>query len=262
MRYGGHTPCVAVASDAADPKLVLDAGTGLQLFSKLLNGRTFEGTILLTHLHWDHTHGLPFFPAGDRDGARVTVVMPAQGDPKELMTRVISPPHFPIEPDQLRGEWTFANLDEGTHEVEGYEVLALEVPHKGGRTFGYRVSDAEGAIAYISDHSPISEGEGPAGHGEYHEAALRLAEDVDVLLHDAQYTAAEFVERSTFGHCTTDYAVELAERAGAKRVLLFHHDPARSDDELDDIVASYSGRSLRVEAATEGDEVDVKTSRG
>ena len=111
-------------------------------------------------------------------------------------------------------------------------MLAREIPHPGGRAFGYRVSDGRSSLAYLSDHGPIALGPGPDGWGPYHEAALALADGVDLLLHDAQYTAAELPARAAFGHSAADYAVALAERAGAKRVALFHHDPLRTDDEV------------------------------
>lgn len=251
MRYGGHTSCVAIAHDDEPPVLVLDAGTGLRALAPLLQGAPFRGTMLLSHLHWDHTHGLPFFPAGDRQDARTRLLIPAQGDPAAVLERAISPPHFPITPAQLRGRWSFDSLEPGEHSIEGFSVLALDIPHKGGRTYGYRVADGSGSIAYLPDHSPISLGPGD-GFGEYHEAALRLAADVDLLFHDAQYTAEEFPARATFGHSAIDYAVELARRAEVGRLLLFHHEPARTDAELDAIVEAWRDSGVRVSAAAEG----------
>ncbi|HEX2179676.1 MAG TPA: MBL fold metallo-hydrolase [Actinomycetota bacterium] len=252
VQFGGNTSCVALAKDGKGPKLVLDAGTGLQNLSRFLDGRPFRGTILLGHLHWDHTHGLPFFSAGDRPDSRVRVLLPAQGrTPEELMARVMSPPHFPVSVDQLRGDWRLGELDAGEHTVEGFEVTAMEIPHKGGRTFGFRVTDGTATVAYLSDHHPIQLGPGPEGHGEYHESAYALCEEVDLMIHDAQYTVAEFPSRADFGHSTIDYAVGLAEVCKAKRLLLFHHDPRRTDAELGEILGSLDS-SVCVEGATEG----------
>ena len=264
-RYGGATSCVALAHDDAAPTLVLDAGTGLRAVTRLLAGEPFRGTIMLGHLHWDHTQGLPFFRAGDRPDASVRLLLPEQleveggatGAPLEVLRRFMSPPHFPIAPDQLRGSWTFESLRPGRHEVEGFEVLALEIPHKGGRTFGYRVSDGRSAIAYLSDHGPSQLGSGPDGWGPYHEAALALADGVDLLVHDAQHTAAELPPVAHFGHSAMDYPVRLAELAGAKAVLLYHHDPDRTDDQIDDLVAGFSGASVSVRAAAEGDVISL-----
>jgi phosphoribosyl 1,2-cyclic phosphodiesterase len=247
---GGNTSCVAIAHDDEEvPRLILDAGTGLRSVSTLLAGRPFRGTILLGHLHWDHTYGLPFFRGGDRSDAKTNLLVPEQGVPTfELLRRFMGPPAFPIEPDRLRGEWTFGSIDEGTHEIEGFTVLAREIPHKGGRTFGYRISDDVSSVAYLSDHGPAGVmGPGPGGLGPYHEAAMALSAGVDVLIHDAQYTADELPDRVDFGHSAVDYAVELGHRSGAASVVLFHHDPERTDGEINAIE-----RSLR---SADGPEV-------
>ncbi len=261
---GGNTSCVALAhDDAAAPRLVLDAGTGLSGVSALLDGAPYCGSILFGHLHWDHTHGLPFFRAGDRDDATTHVYVPEQGEePLELLRRFMSPPSFPIDPLGLRGTWSFDSIDEGSHMIEDFEVVAREIPHKGGRTFGYRISDGSGSLAYLSDHCPAGGfGFGPDGLGAYHEAALDLCSGVDVLIHDAQYTADELPARAAFGHSAAGYPVELARRCGAARVLLFHHDPGRTDDEVAEIE-----RALRtqggpvVEAAHEGQTITIGPS--
>ncbi|MDQ3978961.1 MAG: MBL fold metallo-hydrolase, partial [Actinomycetota bacterium] len=256
IRYGGHTSCVALAPDGEPPALVLDGGTGLRNLTKHLDGRPFRGTILLGHLHWDHTHGLPFFTAGTEAGSETTVIMPAQGDPEQVLERAFSPPHFPVTPTQLQGRWRINAHEEGHHQVEGFSVLALEIPHGGGRTFGYRVSDGSGTLAYLSDHSPIAAGRGPDGLGAYHENALVLARDVDLLVHDAQHTAAEFATRKFLGHATLEYAIGLAETARVGKLALFHHDPFRTDDEIDALVAAHSGGSVEVIAAAEGLSID------
>jgi len=185
VRYGGHTSCVAIAPDGDAPRLILDAGTGLRRVTGLLGGAPFAGTIILTHLHWDHVHGLPFFSAGDRDDARVTLLLPEQeaqneeaqtkegsAGAEEVLARGMSPPHFPITPAGLRGDWSFGSLAPGVFKAEGFTVEAREVPHKGGRTFGYRVSDSHSTVAYLPDHCPTALGPGPDGWGEYHQAAL------------------------------------------------------------------------------------------
>jgi phosphoribosyl 1,2-cyclic phosphodiesterase len=257
VRYGGNTSCIALSHGSESPALVLDAGTGLQQLTPRLEGKAFRGTILLTHLHWDHTHGLPFFSAGDRVDAEVSLLMPAQGDPVDVLERALSPPHFPITPRQLRGRWGFANIEPGQHSIEGFGVQALEIPHKGGRMLGYRVSDGDASLAYICDHSPIALGPGPQGFGAYHPNVCALAEGADLLIHDAQHTAEEFPAVASFGHSAIDYAVGLAESCDVARLLLFHHSPARTDDELDAIEACWQGRRLEVVAAREQTVIDL-----
>jgi phosphoribosyl 1,2-cyclic phosphodiesterase len=257
VRYGGHTSCVALAHDGEAPSLVLDAGTGIRRLTPLLGDRPFAGAILFGHLHWDHTQGLPFFSAADRPGGETDVYMPAQGDPEEVLRRTMSPPHFPITPAQLRGTWRFHALEPGTHDIGGFSVLALEIPHKGGRTYGYRVADATASVAYLSDHCPTVLGPGPDGLGEYHDSALALARHCDVLVHDAQYLDDELPARADFGHASVGYAARLAERACARRLLLFHHDPPRTDDAIDAVVASLAGGAVPVQGAVEGMVLDL-----
>src|SRR5436305_1823738 len=138
VRYGGHTSSVAIAHDGERPTVVLDGGTGLRAVTALLEGQPYDGTILLGHLHWDHVHGLPFFKGGGQPGARVDVRLPApDGDPVEVLSRGMSPPHFPIGPQLLGPGWTFDRLEDGgTFSVDGFTVLVREIPHKGGQTFG------------------------------------------------------------------------------------------------------------------------------
>jgi len=221
----------------------------------MLSPASFVGVILLSHLHWDHTQGLPFFGAADQ--GKVDLFLPAQGDPLEVLGRAIGPPHFPLRPEEFRGCWTFSSLDAGQHEIGGWTVLAVDIPHTGGRAFGYRVSDGTATIAYLSDHSPTEFGPGPDGLGEYHENALRLADGVDLLVHDAQHTAVELPTKAFLGHSAAEYAVGLGTRAGAHRVALFHHDPDRTDDQLDDLVDGFAGNQVPVIAAVEGTSVDL-----
>lgn len=259
VRYGGHTSCVAIAPDDGPPRLVLDAGTGLRRVTGLLRGEPFAGTIILTHLHWDHVHGLPFFTAGDHPDARVTLLLPEQeGDrsAEEVLAEDMSPPHFPITPRGLRGDWTFGAVAPGTFKADGFTVEAREVPHKGGRTFGYRVSDGHSSVAYIPDHCPTALGPGPEGWGEYHPDALALAAGADLLIHDAFLRPEEVPALGSFGHPAADYAVSLARRAGAGRVLLAHHKPDRTDDELDALAARFRA-DPRVAVAAEGQVIDL-----
>lgn len=253
VRYGGHTSCVALANDGTAPTLVLDGGTGLANLDQVLGEAPFEGTILLGHLHWDHTHGLPFFMAGARRGHRVRVLMPGQGeDPERVLARAFSPPHFPVPPSALGENWRFGAIEEGEHTIEGFSVLALEIPHKGGRTFGFRVSDGTGSLAYLSDHHPLAIGPGPLGVGELHPAAVALARNVDLLIHDAQYSADELPALAYLGHSCPEYAISLAKQAGARRVCLFHHAPRRTDDALDELTSPFLNAAIPVTVAADG----------
>jgi ribonuclease BN (tRNA processing enzyme) len=281
IRYGGHTSCLAlthsggsgaggqpgaeeqsnaeVQSGAEEqrPTLILDAGAGLQTVSAgLLDGAPFDGTILLSHLHWDHVLGLPFFASGDNLRSRVSVILPDQENGESadvVLGRMMAPPYFPVKPTQLRGDWSFATIAPGEQQIEGFSVLAREIPHKGGRTFGYRISDGHSTLAYIPDHCPTTLGPGEDGFGEYHSAAIELAKDADVLVHDAQLLPEELPAEADFGHAAADYAVALARRAGTRSVVLFHHRHDRTDDALDKLAGRLGGGSApEVSVAREG----------
>ncbi|MDQ1696459.1 MAG: hypothetical protein QOJ03_1812 [Frankiaceae bacterium] len=261
VRYGGHTSSVALAHDDQVPTLVLDGGTGLRQVTALLREQPYDGTILLGHLHWDHVHGLPFFRGGGSAGARVDVVLPAPaGDPVEALSRGMSPPHFPIGPQELGAGWSFSALSEGTQLREGFRVLAREIPHKGGQTFGFRISDDTGSVAYLSDHAPLSLGPGPDGLGALHPAALELADGVDLLIHDAQFLASEFPGVTYLGHAAVEYAMSLADAAGARQLALFHHSPERDDAQIDQIMRMVRLSDTTVFAAAEGLVVRLERS--
>ena len=253
MRVGGHTSCVALAHDGRPVSLVLDAGTGIRRVTHELGGNAFDGTLLLTHLHWDHVQGLPFFAAGDRDDSRVRVLIPEQThldgrahDAAGVLALAMSPPHFPIGPDGLRGDWRFESLPPGSHRIEEFDVLAFDVPHKGGRTYGFRITDGAASIAYIPDHCP-EPGTAPR--------IARECAGVDLLVHDAQFLEPERAVADLYGHATVGDALELAERCGASTLALFHHAPARSDDDVDAIghaaVAAGAERGFSVVVARE-----------
>jgi phosphoribosyl 1,2-cyclic phosphodiesterase len=259
VRYGGHTSCVALSADgAARPELLLDAGTGIREVTALLAGRPFHGTIALTHLHWDHMQGLPFFPPADRADAQVRLLLPAPEaglSAEAVLERGMSPPQFPITPRQLRGEWTFTGLEPGPFTAGPFTLLAREIPHKGGRTFGYRVSDGRRTIAYLPDHSPTDLGPGPDGLGAYHDAAVELAAGADLLMHDSFWLADELDPAESFGHASAEYAVGLAVHANARAVLLVHHRPDRTDTDLDKLAASFGGSLVPVSVAAQGEVI-------
>ncbi len=261
VRFGGNTSCVAVAHEGHPASLVLDAGTGIQRLGDHLGGGAFDGTILLTHLHWDHVEGLPFCGATDREDARTDLFLPVQPRGRtasEALEQMMSPPAFPIGPDGLRGQWTFSTLEPGQHKFERFSVTATEVAHKGGTTFGYRISDGDSSMVYIPDHCPTQYGAGLHGWGEYPPHILDLARDADVLIHDGLLTTDELPHGAAFGHAAADYAVELGRAAGIGTVVLFHHSHRRTDTMLDAVGRRFRGSSApEVVLAMEGMVLDL-----
>ncbi len=252
-RYGGNTACVVVESTDHAP-IVLDLGTGLRFFG-LDHGTdgTFRGTALVTHLHWDHVQGLPFFAPLLCEGARLDVYGPAQdGTSLEAAVRsFVQAPYFPVGIDDLPGEIVFHDTAPGTIELPGATVRAAWVPHI-GPTLGFRVESEGRSVAYVSDHQQPG-----VGATEVDPAVVELCRDVDVLIHDAQFDDDEFALRSDWGHCTVDYALEVAAAAGAHTLALFHHDPSHTDDRVDELLAVTAERArargvAEVVAAAEG----------
>jgi phosphoribosyl 1,2-cyclic phosphodiesterase len=255
---GGHTSCVAIPA-AGGRWLVLDAGTGLRKLGAVLDGAPLRGSILLTHLHWDHTQGLPFLANADRPDAEVTLWLPEQEDgtePVDVIGRAMSPPSFPIGPEGLLGTWKFGALAEGEHEVEGLHVTAAEVEHKGGRTYGYRVEGPHGCLAYVPDHCPRLAD--PARRA----AAVRLARGVDVLLHGGQFLVHEQATADAYGHATVDDAIAIAYEAGAGRLVLVHHSPSRTDRAIGEIEASLARAPMPAGVGREDDWVEIRRLGG
>ena len=233
MRYGGNTACVALEMPGEDP-IVLDLGTGLRFWGETqpVDG-TFRGAALVTHIHWDHVQGLPFFPPADRPGARFDIYGPTQDDGLDLgaaFDEFMRPPYFPVRVADLRGDIRFHEVADADIAVGNAKVKVRSVPHI-GPTNGYRIEWGGVAVAYISDHqSPLD------GSDDVADSVLELCDGADLVIHDAQFTPAEWQEKAHWGHCTIDYAMLVAQRAGAHRLALFHHDPAHDDDTLDRLV--------------------------
>ncbi|MFQ5556992.1 MAG: MBL fold metallo-hydrolase [Acidimicrobiales bacterium] len=259
-RYGGNTSCVAVESPGHDP-IVFDLGTGLRQWGRALGSSTAM-TIhaLVSHLHWDHVQGLPFFAPLFCPDTTLAVYGPPDGEESFAGSfgRFMKPPFVPIEASQLPGEVVFRDLVSAEIGIAGARVRARSVPHVGA-TNGYRVERGGVSVAYVSDHQE------PIGRPDHvDDVVLELCADVDLLIHDAQFTPGELEARRDWGHCTVDYAIEVARQAAARRLVLFHHDPARDDDELDRVAgrAAERGRAVglaSVLVAAEGMKITLGT---
>lgn len=252
-RYGGNTSCVSVAVPDHAP-IMFDMGTGMRYFGlqQPADG-LFRGHVLLSHLHWDHTQGLPFFTPILRAGSRLDIYGPAQEDGRtvgDVMHEIVRPPLFPIVLAEIPGTIDFHDVSDTEFCIGDIEVKARLIPHV-GPTCGYRVTWSGRSVTYMSDHQMPYDGSMRAS-----DAAIELASGADLLIHDSQYTVHEFAHKNTWGHCTVEYAVWLAGEAGVKRLALFHHDPTRCDEAIDHLtkVAQVMGerRGVEVVAAYEG----------
>lgn len=242
-RYGGNTSCVSVDIPGQDP-LLFDLGTGLRYFGhRCSRERPFRGTSLVSHLHWDHIQGLPFFKPFLVDGAHMTIYAPVQeGDASvaEVFEKTIKPPLFPIHLSMFPGMVDFHEVGDAEFTVGDATVISRLIPHV-GNTVGYRVEWNGRSVAYLSDHQMPVDGSFSAWPGVFD-----LCRDVDLLIHDAQYTPGEFAKKTTWGHCTPEYAVWVAHAAGAKRLAMYHHDPSHDDDALDAILGAASQQAAEL----------------
>lgn len=230
QRYGGNTSCVSIEAEGVDP-IVLDCGTGLRMFGASLDDGPVDVHVLVTHLHWDHIQGLPFFTPLKHADSTFSVYGPGEDGESigESFARFMTPPFFPIETGHLPATITFEDALHRDFTLAGADIMARPVPHT-GTTAGFRVTRNGVSVAYIPDHQqPVGRPTSVAPE------VLELCADVDVLIHDAQFTPEEFEMKADWGHSTPEYAVEVARQSGAKNLVLFHHDPAHDDDMVDDI---------------------------
>ncbi len=252
-RYGGNTSCVVLEGEDGDP-IIFDLGTGLRPFGNDVgSAKPFHGTALLTHLHWDHVQGLPFFAPIHTAGSTLDVYGPCSDEAclSDAFGTFVNPPFFPVHFSDLIGDITFHDAMDCEFEIGPAKVMCRPVPHV-GLTNGYRVDWGGRSIAYMSDHQE------PFGQPNHvADGVLELADGVDVLIHDAQFTTSEYEARPDWGHCSIRYALEVAHQAKAKQLVLFHHDPTHHDEMIDDLLDEAqtiaAGLDIReVLAASEG----------
>jgi phosphoribosyl 1,2-cyclic phosphodiesterase len=277
-RYGGNTPCVELRAD--DQLIILDAGTGIRKLGNALQrewgDRPINGTILISHTHWDHIHGLPFFGPAFVPQNRF-VVYGCAGSPRRLkavFSRQMKAPYSPLTLSDLRATLEFRELSEEEIRIGDVRVRSMFVNHP-GMTLGFRIESGKRSLVYATDHEP-DQRDGPAAHGGpdpidrlfgpagHQDRKLALfAAETDLLICDAQYTPEEYKAHVRWGHSSTEDALEMALRARARRLALFHHDPDRSDCELDRLVGecrgliAQTGAGLECFAAQEGVELSL-----
>ncbi|MDQ1456596.1 MAG: hypothetical protein QOH28_2216 [Actinomycetota bacterium] len=261
IRYGGNTSCVELQADAeADARVVLDAGTGLRRLGVELSPDVRRVDVLLTHLHMDHIQGLGFFSPLFRPDFEVHIWGPgsATADLHTRLTRYMSPPLFPVRLQELACDLHLHDLNEGCVEVPGFTVRTALVCHP-GPTVGYRLENEHGSLAYLPDHEPRLACSRFADSPEWC-SGFEIAAGVDVLIHDAQYSDAEYDQRVGWGHSSLSQTLAFARLANVKHLMPFHHDPAHDDDTLDDFFDGATARPVEpftIGAAREGMTFDV-----
>ena len=246
-QYGGNTSCVEVR--AADGSLlVLDAGTGIRRLGDAIADGTQRIDLLLTHLHMDHIQGLGFFEPLFRPATEVHIWGPSSTtlNLRTRLSRYLSPPLFPIRLRDLpRHPVLHDVVSLGVFQVGPFTIQAELVCHP-GPTVGYRIEADGVSLAYLPDHEPALGLDEFPGDLDY-VPGLGLAEGVDLLIHDAMYSAEEYLQHVGWGHSSLPQALAFAKAAGVKRCLTFHHDPSHSDEELDRLFAEATPSALPFE---------------
>jgi phosphoribosyl 1,2-cyclic phosphodiesterase len=255
-RYGGNTTCLELR--AGRRRVIFDAGSGIrQLGLDLLQNGGEYHHIFLTHFHWDHIQGFPFFPPLYQPGVDLKIIGPKQNniDVRSLFAGQMGPIYFPVPFSMIAANMSFEHLNEGTWEMEGMVLRTFRVRHP-SYVIGYRIEVGGQVICFIPDNEVDGTGydldEGWRGR------LVDFVRGADLLIHDSMYTDEEYPSRLGWGHSTFSQSVRLAEEGGVKRLLFFHHDPERSDDEIDGIVnrvrqeAVARGCSIPMDAAAEG----------
>jgi phosphoribosyl 1,2-cyclic phosphodiesterase len=232
VRYGGNTSCVHVELGDGTP-LVLDAGTGIRLLGLELARRPRRPIhVLLTHLHLDHLEGLGFFVPLWEPGIELHIWGPASpvDGLEERIARYLSPPLFPVTLSEVPSNLTFHDVPDEEFSIGPARIRAEAVAHR-GPTVGYRIEEGGAALAYIPDHEPYL-GADPETVDHAWLTGYRLAEQATVLFHDSQYFEHEYHAHLGWGHSSVADAVAFARAAQVERLVLFHHDPLHTDDQL------------------------------
>ncbi len=236
IKYGGNTSCVSVEG-ADGTLLVLDSGTGIRRLSQAVPGDLKRVDILLTHLHMDHIQGLGFFGPLRSPDYEVHIWGPGSANLnlRTRLTRYLSPPLFPVHLRDLPCELVMHEVVGDRFSIGEFDILADYVCHL-DPTLGFRIESVQGSVTYLPDHEPAlgvngfpSDPEWTSGHA--------LADGVDLLIHDAQYTEVEYAQRVGWGHSTVGQAFEFASQAEVRHLVPFHHDPNHNDAMLDRLIS-------------------------
>ncbi len=253
VRYGGDTSCVEVRTSDKGTLLILDGGTGIRrLGIDLFQDKSWnrKGHILLSHAHWDHIQGIPFFgPAFDpKNDFTFYGQFKVDGRLEDVLRGQMEYNYFPVRLGDMGAGMKFVELVEQTITIDDVAVTTCHLPHPQG-CFGYRIDDGQAVLVYMTDNELE-----PAGLSEKH---ISLARDADLLIFDTMYTEEEFARKRGWGHSTWRVGIELAERAGAKQLCMFHHSPDYDDGKMDDLLSLARKHFPNVMAATRDLEVEL-----
>jgi phosphoribosyl 1,2-cyclic phosphodiesterase len=257
MRYGGNTSCVEVR--VGDHLYVFDCGTGFRVLGQALRrefgSRPVSAHIFVSHFHWDHIQGLPFFgPLYDNPENRFEFHCSSRTRSlKQVFEEQMASPYFPVGLKQMQARQSFHDLEEGRIQLDAASLQATWLNHPQG-CMGFRLETRDGVVVYATDNEP--------GHALFDKNVRKLAAGADVLIYDSQYLPEEYeARRRGWGHSHWREAVNVVMESGAKELILFHHDPDHNDACIDKVVKEASNYYPRVRAAAEGMQVEVLNTR-
>ena len=265
-RYGGNTSCTEVRTPDGT-LIVLDCGTGARELGLHLT-QTLKPPmhlhLFIGHTHWDHIQGFPFFVPAFVPGVELNVYAPLgfQQSLEEAMAGQMEYSYFPVKLRDLRSRIHFTELEEGFFRVGDVLVETQYLNHT-APTIAYRITSGRATIAYVTDHEPFWKPEDGVLHHPGDQRHIAFMKDADLVIHDAQYSEEEYLQRVGWGHSTVEYAVDVAMEAGARRVALFHHDPTHDDAAMEALEARAKARAqaagsrIEVFAAREGLELTL-----
>ena len=264
VRVGGNTSCVEVRADGE--LIILDAGSGLRPLGRAIAAEFAQSpanlTLLITHTHWDHIQGFPFFvPAyNPRNNIRILGFEGARNDLQATLAGQMESPYFPIALAQMPGNIAIEELRSLSFAVGSIPAAACHVNHP-GVCVGYRLNTTSGSICYVPDHESVPHEfmEPDSVAATIERKVIDFIRDAEVLILDSQYTAEEYRTHVGWGHGCLDDVVRVALSANVKHLVLFHHDPGHDDDFMDGMLARAcklaAGSSLKISLAREGDSV-------
>ncbi len=243
VRYGGNTTCVELRTDD-DHLLVFDGGTGIRELGRSLlanaDGAPIHGDLFFSHAHWDHIQGLPFFTPAFQPGHyfRLWGSPTLERNLEVVLRQQMSPVVFPVAFDQLSARMEFRELAASRNQVHGCDVQVINVRHPGG-ALGFRITpsgDPSRAIVFIPDNELDRDGD-HADSASSRDALIEFARGAKLLIHDAMYTGAEYMDHRGWGHSSYRDAVDFAIAAEVETLALFHHEPDRTDEALDEMLS-------------------------
>jgi phosphoribosyl 1,2-cyclic phosphodiesterase len=279
--YGGNTPCVQLIFPGK-PLFILDAGSGIRELGKSIaaSGESVKGYIFISHFHWDHIQGLPFFKPAFAPGNKFVIY--GCDEPNlnlnEIISMQMNPTFFPLAIEDMKAKVEFKAVTEQIFEVEGITVETKFLNHP-GYALGYRFSYGGKSIVYISDNEPFAEASNGNSKNtkkiqniahlfevyveDKTDELIKFISNSDLLIHDTQYFPEEYLEKKNWGHSPFDYTVKIATKAGVKNLVLFHHDPDHDDNTINTIVKNsrkilqQQDSDITCEGAREGTMIEL-----